>query len=122
MSQQEWWQLPVFPAPWRRMTLTEYEAVVGVEGASTRAWLMASDVIIAHHRTQHQARRWISSVHHQYPTCLLAVARHRRGRWCLLGLPARTLVVRGGYFDTVTAEQIGRVFYQLWMARKRAQS
>ena len=120
MTREKWRQMPEFPAPWRRMTTIEDEAVVGVEGSSTHAWLLASDVIVGQHRTRRQAHRWIASIHRRYPDCLLAVARHRGGRWCLLGLPARTLIVRGGRFDMTTAEQVGRVFYYLWLTRKRA--
>jgi len=102
--------------------MADHEAVVGVEDTSTRAWLQSADIVVGQHRTRGQARRWISSVHRRYPECVLAVARQRRGRWCLVGIPARNIMVRGGTFDAVTAEQVGRVIYHLWdLARRRTQ-
>jgi hypothetical protein len=101
------------------MSSVGHDAVVGVEGASTRAWLQSADIVVGQHRTRRQARRWISSIHRRYPECVLAVARQRRGRWCLVGLPARNIMVTGGTFDAVAAEQVGRVIYQLWAAAAR---
>jgi hypothetical protein len=116
MTQQECRQMPVFSDVGRRMTV--HDAIVGVEGTSTRAWLQAADIVVGEHRTKRAARRWIASIQRRYPGCLLAVARHRRGRWCLVGLPARNLVLRGGRFDLATAEQLGRIIYQMWAARR----
>jgi hypothetical protein len=116
MNHPEWWQMT---KPWEedwRMTM----ATVGVEGVSERSWLRVADIVVGEHRTRRQARRWISSVQRRYPGCLLAVARQRRGRWCLVGLPARNILVRGGRFDLATAEEIGRVIYYLWDLRRRA--
>lgn len=95
-------------------------ATVGVEGVSERSWLRVADIVVGEHRTRRQARRWISSVQRRYPGCLLAVARQRRGRWCLVGLPARNILVRGGRFDLADAEQIGRMIYFLWDLRRQA--
>jgi hypothetical protein len=122
MIQKERWQLPIFHESRRRMTFEYHEPVVGVEGASTRPWLHAADIVVGQLRTRRQARRWISSIHRRYPGCLLAVARQRRGRWCLVGLPARNIMVRGGTFDLAAAEQMGRVIYHLWTTRRRAQT
>lgn len=119
MTQTEWWQLPIFPESGRRMTC-DRDPIVGIDDVSDRAWLQAADIVVGQHRTRRQARRWISSVHRRYPRCLLAVARQRRGRWCLLGLPARNIMVRGERFDLAAAEQIGRVIYRLWAERWRA--
>jgi len=95
-------------------------ATVGVEGVSAGPWLRVADIVVGEHRTQRQARQWISSVQRQYPACVLAVARQRRGRWCLVGLPARNILVCGGRFDLADAEQIGRGIYCLWDLRRRA--
>ncbi len=96
------------------------EAIIGTEGTSTPGWLRSADVIVGQHRTRRQARRWISSIHHRYPHCVLAVARQRNGRWCLVALPARTIVMRGGRFDGATSEQVGRVIYHLWLLRRHS--
>jgi hypothetical protein len=93
------------------------DAVVAVDGRSSGSSLAAADIVVGEHRTRRQACRWITSVYRRYPGCLLAVARHRRGRWCLIGLPARNILVRGGRFDLAAAEQVGRVIYHLWEAR-----
>jgi len=116
-AQEEWWQLSKFEEVSRRMT-PHHEAVVAVEGASPPTWLMVADIIIGEHRTRRQARAWIASVQRRYPGCLLAVARHRRGRWLLMGIPARNILMRGGRFDLADAEQLGRVLYRLWSARR----
>jgi hypothetical protein len=121
MARREWWQLSKFEESWRRMTFIEQDVIVGVEGVSTGAWLRAADIVVGEHATRWQARQWISGIHQRYPGCLLAVARQRRGRWCLVGLPARTIVVRGGRFDLTAAEQVGRVIYHLWVVRRHAQ-
>lgn len=117
---REWWQVSQFHEAWRRMPVG-YEAVVRIDGASPDGWLAAADIVVGEHRTQRQARRWISAVLRKYPDCLLAVARQRRGRWCIVGLPARNILVRGGRFDLATAEQIGRGIYHLWVVRSMAQ-
>lgn len=117
MTHQEWWQLSKFEETSRRMT-PHQEVIVGVEGTSTVAWLRAADIVVGQHRTRRAARKWIESVQQRYPGCLLAVARQQHGRWCLVGLPARNILVRGGRFDLVTAEQLGRVIYYLWAARR----
>jgi hypothetical protein len=117
MTQQEWWQMSrIREASWRMPF--EQEAVVGVVGTSPRAWLQVADVVVGEHRTRRQARRWIASVQRDYPRCILAVARQRRGRWCMVGFPARNIVMRGGTFDLLVAEQIGRVIYHLWLLRR----
>lgn len=120
MTQREWRQMSKFHETRRRMPVG-YEAVVGIDGATPGGWLAAADIVVGEHRTQRQARRWIASVLRRYPDCLLAVARQRSGRWCIVGLPARNILVRGGRFDLATAEQVGRVIYHLWVARSRAQ-
>lgn len=120
MNHHEWWQLSKQQETGRRMTF-DHEAIVGVEGVSTHSWLQVADIVVGQHRTRRQARRWISTVQRRYPDCLLAVARQRHGRWCLVGLPARNILVRGGRFDLAAAEQVGRVIYYLWDARRRAQ-
>jgi hypothetical protein len=116
MNRQESWQLPIFDESKRRMPF-DREAVVGVEGVSTLAWLQAADVVVGQHRTRRQASQWIASVHRRYPRCLLAVARQRHGRWCILGLPARNILMRGGVFNTEAAEQFGRMMYRMWAER-----
>jgi hypothetical protein len=116
MTHQEWWQLAKFEETSRRMT-PRLEVIVGIEGTSSVAWLAAADIVVGQHRTRRAAGRWIESVQRRYPGCLLAVAFHRRGRWCLVGLPARNILVRGGRFDLETAEQLGRAVYYLWAAR-----
>jgi hypothetical protein len=117
MTQREWWQLSKFQGVARRMPF-DHEAIVGVEDTSPQAWLGAADVLVGQHRTRREARRWITSTLKRYPGCLVAVARHRRGRWCLVGLPARNIMMRGGRFDLVVAEQLGRVIYYLWSTRR----
>jgi hypothetical protein len=119
MTLQEWWQVSKFQETRRRMTVDD-EALVGVEGMSSDSLLAVADIVVGEHRTRWQARRWISSVQRRYPGCLLAVARQRRGRWCLVGLPARNIMVRGGRFDMAAAEQVGRVIYYLWLAQRRS--
>ena len=108
--------MPISPDLGWRMPLSE--PIVGVEGVSTLAWLQAADIVVGQHRTRRQARRWIASIHRRYPGCLLAVARQRRGRWCLVGLPARDILMRGGRYDISTAKQVGRIIYHLWDARR----
>jgi hypothetical protein len=110
-------QLPKFGDNQRRMTAIRQDPIIAVEDTSTQAWLLAADVIVGTHRTKHQARQWISSIQEKYPDCLVAVAQQQRGRWCVVGLPARNITMRGGHFDTVAAEQVGRVIYHLWAAR-----
>jgi hypothetical protein len=117
MTHQEWWHLSKFEEASRRMTALQ-DAVVGVEGTSSPSWLRSADIVIGQHRTQRAARKWLASVDERYPGCLLAVARQRHGRWCLVGLPARTIIVRGGRYDLATAEHLGRVIYYLWAARR----
>jgi hypothetical protein len=95
------------------------EVVVAIEGASERAWLQAADVIVGQHRTRWAARRWVDSVRGRYPGCVVAVTRQRRNRWCLVGLPARTFVVRGGRMDAATTVQVGRAAYRVWVERAR---
>lgn len=56
-------------------------------------------------------------MHRHYPRCLLAVARQHNGRWCMVGLPARNVTMRGGGFDVSAAELLGQVMYQMWLAR-----
>ena len=116
MMWEEWRQMPITPDYDRRMTLTE--PVVGVEDVSTCAWLQAADIVVGQHRTRRQARRWIASIHRRYPGCLLAVACQRNGRWCLVGLPARDIMMRGGRYDMATAKQVGRIIFHLWEARR----
>jgi hypothetical protein len=94
------------------------EVIVAVEGTSDPAWLRTADIVVGQHRTRREARRWLASVDTRYPGCLLGVSRQRHGRWCLVGLPARAILVRGGRFDLATAEQLGRVIYYLWAARR----
>lgn len=115
-AQREWRQVSKFEGAARRMT--PHHEVVAVDGVSPRTWLMVADIIIGEHRTRRQARVWIAAVQRSYPGCLLSVARHRRGRWLLMGLPARNIEMRGGRFDLVDAEQLGRVVYHLWSARQ----
>jgi hypothetical protein len=90
------------------------DVVVAVEEASDRAWLQAADVMIGRHRTRRAARRWVASVHRRYPGCVVAVSRHRRDRWCLVGLPARTFVVRGGRMDVTMTAHVGCAAYLIW--------
>jgi hypothetical protein len=115
--QQDWWHLSKFQETSRRMTV-HHEAVVAVDGVSPPAWLRAADIVVGEHRTRRQARRWIATMCRRYPDCLLAVARHHRGRWCVIGLPARDIVLRGGRFDLADAEQLGRMIYHLWLQRR----
>jgi hypothetical protein len=116
MTRVEWWQLPIFEESRWRMSLGR-EAVVGVEGESAPAWLQAADIVIGQHRSRRQAVRWIAAAHRRYPRCVLVVARQRRGRWCIVGLPARNILMRGGTFDNEDAEQLGRMVYRLWVER-----
>jgi hypothetical protein len=116
MAQQEWWQMSKFSATSWRMPF-DREAIVAVEGTSPAAWLEVADIMVAQHRTRRQARRWIASVQREYPGCLLAVVRQSSGRWCMVGFPARTILMRGGRFDLAVAEQIGRVIYHLLSLR-----
>ena len=95
------------------------DVVVAIEGASDRAWLQAADVIVGQHRTRRAARRWVGSVHRRYPGCVVAVTRQARNRWCLVGLPAHTFLVRGGRMDAAMAVQVGRAAYQVWAERAR---
>lgn len=113
MTQQEWWQVSKSGATSWRMSLDE-EAVVAVDGVDP---LEFADVVIGHHRTRRQARRWIASVQRDYPHCLVAVARQRAGRWCMVGFPARNILIRGGQLDLAVVEQMGRVIYRLWLLR-----
>jgi hypothetical protein len=99
-------------------TVVEDDAVVAVDGASARAWLQAADVIVGQHRTRHGARRWVASVRRRYPGCVVAVTRQRRGGWCLVGLPGRVFVVRGGGFDAAMTARIGRAAYHVWSTGK----
>jgi len=115
--QQEWWQMPKFDELARRMT-PHHEAVIAVDGVSPPGWLRAADIVVGEHSTRRQARRWIAMVYRRYPHCVVAAASHRRGRWCVVGLPARNIVLRGGRFDLADAEQLGRVVYHLWLARR----
>jgi len=115
MNQCDSWQLSKFQETYWRMPY-DHEVVVGVEGASPRAWLDTADIVVGQHRTQCQARWWITSVHRRYPSCLLAVAWQREGRWCLLGCPAAN---NGSRFDLAAAQHIGRVVYQMLSARSR---
>lgn len=119
MAQRDQRQLPKFRNNQRRMTDIGQDPIIGVEDTSTKAWLLAADVIVGTHRTKRQAYQWISSIQQKYPDCLVAVAQQRRGRWCVVGLPARNITMRGGHFDTVAAEQLGRVIYHLLAARWR---
>lgn len=113
----EWWQMSkIREASWRMPFLGE--AVVGEEGASSQAWLHVADVVVGQHRTRRQARRWIATVQRKYPHCLFAISRQRRGRWCMVGIPARTILMRGGRFDLATVEQLGRIAYRLWSLRR----
>ncbi len=89
--------------------------VVGTEGASTRAWLQAADVIVGRCRSLRRARRWLAETHRRYPGCVVAVARHPRGRWHLLGSRTRTVLLRGP-LDADTAARLG---YQLWLEGAR---
>jgi hypothetical protein len=61
------------------------DAVVAVEGLSSREWLQAADVIVGRHRTRRAARRWATATRRRYPGCVLTVSRHRRGRWFVVG-------------------------------------
>jgi hypothetical protein len=115
--QREWWQLSKFEEESRRMT-PHHEAVVAVEGTSPPTWLTVADILVCEHSTRRQARRWIASVQQRYPGCLLPVARHRRGRWLLMGMPARDILMLGGRFELADAEQLGRLVYHLWSARR----
>jgi hypothetical protein len=115
-TQQEWWQLSKIKEVPRRMT-PHREAVVAVDGVSPRAWLRAADIVLGEHRTRRQARRWIAEIYRRYPDCLLAVARQRRGRWCVVGFPARDITLSGARFDLADAEQLGRMVYHLWSER-----
>jgi hypothetical protein len=94
-----------------------FDAVIGIEGENTRAYLQASDVIVGKHRSVRRARRWLAEIHRSYPGCVVAVARHSRGRWHLLGLRAHTVVVRGR-LDTATAARLG---YYLWFDEEERQ-
>src|SRR5262245_47665975 len=116
MTRQEWWQMSIIREVSWRMPFGR-EVVVGVVGASPPTRLDVADVVVGQHRTQRQARRWIASVQRDFPRCVFAVSRQRRGRWCMVGLPARNIVVRGGRYDLTTAEQLGRVVYHLWWLR-----
>ncbi|TDV56455.1 hypothetical protein CLV71_102522 [Actinophytocola oryzae] len=93
------------------------DTVVAIYDVSERAWLQAADVIVGQHRTRWAARRWIDSVRQCYPGCVVAVTRQRRDRWCVVGLPARVFLVRGGYMDAAMSIQIGRAAYQVWAAQ-----
>jgi hypothetical protein len=114
--QQDRWHLSKFQEASGRMTF-HHGAVLAVDGVSSPDRLRAADVVIGEHRTRRQARRWVATVYRRYPHCLLAVARHRRGRWCVIGLPARDIVLRGGRFELSDAEELGRLIYRLWSAR-----
>jgi hypothetical protein len=98
-----------------------YDAVVATDGTSAVTWLQAADVIVGQHRTRRLGRRWIASIHRSYPGCVVAVARHRRGRWCLVGLPSRTIAIRGDRFDAAAAVRAGHVGYVLWLVRQGVQ-
>jgi hypothetical protein len=92
------------------------DPVVGMAGVSTPAWLQASDVIVGEHRSVLRARRWLAGIHRRYPGCVVAVARHPGGRWCLLGLRTHTVVVRGGRLDADAAAGLG---YHLFLEGAR---
>ena len=62
------------------------DVVIAVDGLSTREWLQAADVIVSTHRTRRAAKAWMRAVHHDYPGCVVAVACHEAGRWCLTGV------------------------------------
>lgn len=68
--------------------------VVAVDGAG-REWLQAADVILGTHRSRRRAARWLRRTRARYPGCVVTVAGHTGGRWCLVGLPDRTVIVCG---------------------------
>jgi len=91
--------------------------VVAVEDVSDHVWLQAADVIVGRHRTRRAGRRWISTIRRRYPGCVVAVTRGRRGRWCLVGWPGHTAVMRGEHMDVAMTVEIGCVAYYVWTTR-----
>lgn len=61
------------------------DSVVAVAGHSERRWLQSADIVIGDCWTVRSARRWLVTTLDRYPGCTIAVARHRRRRWLLVG-------------------------------------
>ncbi|WP_158885529.1 hypothetical protein [Amycolatopsis anabasis] len=83
--------------------LCDDETRVAVDGTGARSAVQCADVVLGEVRTRAEGGRWLDAVFTRYPGCLVAAARHRRGRWCLLA-------VRDGAPVLVTPGARGRLF------------
>lgn len=94
------------------------DAVVASAAVDDREWLQAADIVLARHRTLRCARRWLGSARRHYPGATVVMSRHRRGRWCLVGLPHGISVLFAGprRWRPAEAERIGRISYQTWLS------
>jgi hypothetical protein len=96
---------------------TDQVVIVVVEDAN-REWLQAADIILSSHRWRWRASRWLRRTYDLYPGCLVAVAGHTGGRWCLIRLPDRTVLVRGRNLAHAVAV-IGGAAYTQWLSCRR---
>lgn len=62
---------------------------------ATREWLQAADVIVVRRRWRWRVSRHLRRTRDLYPGCVVVVARHTGGRWCVVLLPDRAVLVRG---------------------------
>lgn len=95
------------------MSTTVDQVIVAVEGAR-REWLQAADIIVAHHRWRWRASRWARRAHSQYPGCVVVMAVHTGGRWCLIRLPDHAVLVRGRSLTHAVAA-IAHAAYVVWL-------
>jgi hypothetical protein len=87
------------------------EVVMAVD-RGRREWLQAADIIVATHRWRGRASRWSRRTRDQYPGCVMAVATHPGGRWCLIRLPDRVVLVRGRGLPVAAVAQAA---YAVWL-------
>jgi hypothetical protein len=87
------------------------DVVMAVDGGR-REWLQAADIIVANHRWRGQASRWSRRTRDQYPGCVIAVAAHTGGRWCLIRLPDRVVLIRGRRLPVAA---VAHAAYAVWL-------
>ena len=102
------------------------DACVAIIGQGARNWRQCADILLCEVRSRRAARHAVSAVWSGYPGCMVAVALHYRGRWCVVATRGQgALLVRAlrrSIVDSANAELVARVQYGRYVAAVDHQS
>lgn len=96
--------------------MRDEDALIATDGASARSRVQSADIMLGELREGEQGGiPWLNGIFAGYPGCMVAVARHDEGQWCVLAARDGTVVLARADREPLTREATGslaRVLYR----------